>query len=630
MLFILLFISYTFAEPKTVSCKDNKNPVNTYTCTFDEVTGLYTITSTNQTDVEMGPGFNFDTTNYALREKIKIIHFSKYITVIGNSIASNLQLLEKVTADSDSKITKIDNLAFNGCKNLASFPQLSTIKTIGMSAFNNCEKLSAFDFSGVETIGNTAFQKTQITTVTFSSSLKSLGTNVFKDCLKITKFTVTNNQVFSSDDAGALYQIVNNEKRLINYPSLSTTKDLTIAAGCKLIVSNAFVSVDNLQTVNLNEVATVSETSFVNCYKLKKIHLGAASTDLKKNCFGENKIQEFTVDSGNPLLEANDGILYTKNAQNKALVRYPAGKTIPAKYTIPSGVKVIYDYAFAFMTELNELVIEGNDMYSIHSYAFTGCTSLRKITITAPIRSIGTNVFAELNQLTSVVIGNNVKMIGKKMFYKCTALNSVSLGTGILSIESNAFSESSIPTITIPENVKFIMKNAFAKCTKLYSVKIGKSVIEIAPNAFQGCTTLSEVDFSQASSLVRIDSLSFSECHGLKTLIIPPSVLLIGKTAFSKSIGLKTVQFKGEQQPAYCSQSAFDDNEIDVIYVSDNYKHEEFCGIPIKKGQPPTIPDNTPSQNPNDPDKPNKPENKDNATNSLVITLLLVFTLLLI
>ena len=96
MLFIFFLINYVLSEPVSVACKENGQTAVTYDCTFDESTGIYTITTSDNS--------YRNTTNYfdkgsVTNDNIKIIKISEYVTSIGNSLAYNLVNLETVEVE---------------------------------------------------------------------------------------------------------------------------------------------------------------------------------------------------------------------------------------------------------------------------------------------------------------------------------------------------------------------------------------------------------------------------------------------------------------------------------------------------------------------------------------------------
>ena len=565
-IFFLLFIS-VFAEIKTCKCNDNIK------CQLDTTTKTLTVSGNGQ----------WKSIEECSKTEVSILSIEKGIISVEHTFFQKSGFLTSVKCANECSLKTIGDNAFSDATSINSFSS-KTIETIGVNSFMKTKFLE-FDFSSIKTIGKEAFKGSQLKEVSFPQTLETIGTNAFEDC-PIVKYNVNaNNKIYSSDEDGALYEKRNGIKALISYPPQAKAKTLfKVANGTQIIRQNALKDISSFKTIDLNDVVSVEPNGINNCNGVTEMRLGKKTSHLTKESFsGFPLIEKYTVPQENTFFSSEDGILFTKDVKNKALIRYPLKKAISEKYSIPSGVKVIYDYAFADITSLKELTI-GNDVYSIHSYAFKECINLEKVTITASIKSVGTSVFEGMEKLSTVVLGDNVQMIGKRMFASCTKLTSLTVGKGIVSIESHAFVYSPIQSIVIPETCKYIMTNAFSGCSELTSVKIGSNVKEISRNTFSNCKKLATVDLSTATSLLRIDDNAFAMTSALKYIEIPASVQVVSELAFYQS-AIEKVYYHGLQKPNYCSMNAFKETGLKVVNVPKNYVHLKFCFLDIKRDE---------------------------------------------
>ena len=71
--------------------------------------------------------------------------------------------------------------------------------------------------------------------------------------------------------------------------------------------------------------------------------------------------------------------------------------------------------------------------------------------------------FIDCSRLTEVVIGKSLKVIGVEMFARCTDLTSITIPTGVKKIDSSAFMDSSLKTITFGAGIDMIAIDAFKR-----------------------------------------------------------------------------------------------------------------------------------------------------------------------
>lgn len=110
------------------------------------------------------------------------------------------------------------------------------------------------------------------------------------------------------------------------------------------------------------------------------------------------------------------------------------------------------------------------DITSIGYLAFGGCTNLTDVTIGNSITSIDTYAFTNTS-LTSIVIPDSVTSIGGFICNGCNALTEVTISKKITSIPDCSFRNcSSLTSITIPDNVTSIGNDAFSGCTSMNSI----------------------------------------------------------------------------------------------------------------------------------------------------------------
>ena len=167
---------------------------------------------------------------------------------------------------------------------------------------------------------------------------------------------------------------------------------------------------------------------------------------------------------------------------------------IPAEI---AGVKVtsIGGAAFRNCTKLTSIEIP-NSVTSIGDGAFYGCTSLASIDLPNSVTRIDSGAFSGCRSLTSVDI-KSCNYIENYVFQGCTSLKNVTLSANLSSIGNFSFQGcTSLETINILNKVSSIGNSAFSGCTALTTVYLPTSVKTIGNGAFRYCTSLEDVYYA--------------------------------------------------------------------------------------------------------------------------------------
>ncbi len=213
-------------------------------------------------------------------------------------------------------------------------------------------------------------------------------------------------------------------------------------------------------------------------------------------------------------------------------------KTFINSVKYPSTVTEIADFTFNKCTGLTSVIMPG--VTKIGWNAFAQTTSLTSINLPDTLQSIESNAFSQ-SGIKSITIKDGVAL-GNGVFKYCVNLKTFSIPSTWTEIGPGMFSGSGLTSITIPSNIKVIGSSAFSYCSNLSSVSIPSTVTSIGSSAFASDAKLKSITLS--ANLTEIGDSAF-EKTGISAITVPSKVTKIGNYAFSNCPNLNKVEIKG-------------------------------------------------------------------------------------
>ena len=158
--------------------------------------------------------------------------------------------------------------------------------------------------------------------------------------------------------------------------------------------------------------------------------------------------------------------------------------------------------------------LDGKTVVSVGNEAFKSATNVTGVTVSDSIQSIAYSAFANCTNLNKVDLGN-INYLSFRVFSGCTSLKEITipktlekgstspcldnpnitkitLEEGLTVVPSNLCANTGITEITIPNSVTNIEYNAFANCKNLNKVDLG-NINYLSFRVFSGCTSLKEI-----------------------------------------------------------------------------------------------------------------------------------------
>ena len=318
----------------------------------------------------------------------------KNLMVVGCGYCPDtLRIPDEVTyMNRTRKVVIISDFSYNG--GALSVIIGKNVLMIGSDAFKNCSLKYLKMGSGVEFIGESAFN--HLEKIDFPSY----------ECL----FNITYCS-YPIKIAGNLY--INGE----------LIKDLVIPNYVTSIADHLFDGCRSLTSVTIpNSVTSIGKETFSGCRSLVSVAIPNSITTIGEGAFRDcTHLTKLNIPNGVTSIE--DVVFY--NCRDLASI------------SLPNSIISIGWGAFQSCSSLKSIVIP-NSVITIGSQAFYE-SGIQQVTIGNSVKDIGSSAFNSCN-LESVIIPNSVKAIGDNAFAYNEKLTTLTIGEGVTSIGGSAFS----------------------------------------------------------------------------------------------------------------------------------------------------------------------------------------------
>ena len=466
-------------------------------------------------------------------EHVTTFNLPSTVKQIYSEAFSGCKSLKQITLPSD--LMQIYSKAFYNCVNLRSLTLPIKVYSIDVTAFDECYRLfEVTDLCPMDTDAlKTRFKYALAIYVSNESALQMPKEQV--DGYVFAKAIYKNNEWYLIDhNAKGNITIPDHPSTSVNSFNLpdryfyedSSIKSVTISGEVKNIGQNQFAGSTNLEKIVFKDGGSlvIGSYAFKDCEKLKVLDIAGRTVDSSGFIFdhiaNSNSIEEIKFPKGITSLSSN----WFKN--NTKIV----------SVVLPSSLKTISTYAFAYATALKSVVMPG--VQTISDHAFDGCSALESVS-SSSATSVKLYAFYNCTKLTTVEI-DSVINIGQSAFYNCRSLVSINLPS-VQQIGASAFYNcNKLKSFTVFNSLSSIESQAFYNCSSLESINLN-SISTLGDYAFYGCSNLKSVTLS--NNMTDIPEYAFKNCSSLTSITIPSNITSIKKGAFNGCSQLKTVTF---------------------------------------------------------------------------------------
>ena len=329
----------------------------------------------------------------------------------------------------------------------------------------------------------------------------------------------------------------------------------------KVIGEKAFNSNATVTSVTIGKnIEEIKTWAFLNCSALTEINWNAINCELCGDRAFQGIGEAVTLNIGKDVetLSSNAFKVESRHQQTSHIVKVNIAKD--------SALKTIPTYAFFGCTTLTSINLENaTKLENIGDETFLNCSRLSEITLPASLKTVGKDAFSGCSGITKVhatsiadwckiefsTQASNPASLSSVLYVNSEPISDLVIPEGVTVIGSNTFASNLyLKSVVLPESLIEI-GDAFVGCGNITSItlnsvnvftkedtpflgasklvesakiKIGKNVVSIPARMFQGITNLTEVDFSEATSLKSIGTYAFGGNKKLESVSLPASL----------------------------------------------------------------------------------------------------------
>lgn len=381
---------------------------------------------------------------------LESIFIPSSVTSIGESAFARCNSMYSLIVSEDNPIydsrndcnaiieTSTNTLQF-GCKNTTIH---RSVTNIGYKAFHDCESISTISIpSSIKTIGIAAFEGSSLVSITLNEGLTSIGATAFQHCGNLESIEIPNSVITIGEG------VFNDCKKI---------KSIKLSKSLKSLPSSFCPNCSSLTEIVIipNSVTSIGDLAFYGCSSLTSLTIPSGVTTVGNNTFNN--------------LPALQSIVLYSAPKNMLFFQCPALTHIT--WNVESGV-----YSQRPFDRIKNQILSftiGEDVEYVPANICDGMTNLESIVIPANIKQIGSHAFANCNKLTLVTWNATNSKIDDAIFQNTASkIKCFNFGESVNIIpDFLCDGMSNLTSITIPKDVKVIGKNVFRYCRNLTSV----------------------------------------------------------------------------------------------------------------------------------------------------------------
>ena len=189
---------------------------------------------------------------------------------------------------------------------------------------------------------------------------------------------------------------------------------VTLPSTIKSIDEYAFSACGMTELVFNEGLQSIPVNAFSGCERVKRVYLSSTVVDACSSVFSNfDSLEEIVVNENNMAYKSIDGVLFSHDL--RWLIKYPECKK-GKKYTVPSTVEYISEYAFQSVDDLEEICLnEGLKRIGINGFAC--CDGIKKIELPSTIKTVSYGAFDACESLCELIIPKDFELDKETLEY---------------------------------------------------------------------------------------------------------------------------------------------------------------------------------------------------------------------
>lgn len=352
-------------------------------------------------------------------------------------------------------------LKYPSGRNDSSYVFPSTVEEIADKAFSESRFLFSVEFSKrLRRIGDNAFLKSSLDSLSFPKSLRFVGDYAFKGCENIRTASIPGRVQFG---VGVLQDC-------------SSLKKATFSGKKERLEDNFFCGCSRLCDVILpRNLRHIGRGAFASCHDLYFIEIPQSVDSIGSLAFYHTSLEAVSF---------------------------------------PKHLRYLGASAFGACELLTTVFLPGQVKLGVS--VFEDCSSLQEVILPDDLERLDNSSFKNCRKLCSVKLPYKLRYIGNYAFDACNSLKSIALPESVDTIADGAFSSTSLKKIILPDNLRYLGAYTFRDCRLLSSISLPDKLEVLRIGTFDDCSSLHELTIS--ARLKEIDSLFFMRCDSLKQI----------------------------------------------------------------------------------------------------------------